>query len=346
MTRNPVLFKVSEPRWSKAISRVKWIFNQYAEQRKAYGFNVAWYGLLWWFGVYSRLTALSVYSIKQLNNCLDAYFEKNYGDVVAKYRIANAKDNIVIPVEEYPIWVFWWQGEDKMPSVVRHCYERIKKNNPNVTLLNKGNLKQVIDLPDVIYEKVNNGAISYTHFSDILRLALLNEKGGMWVDATCFNPYAIPDYAKQQIFYSPHDKHKQEKLANKYMYWCDSGGWRSWNIGTNVINNPLFAFSKDLILALAIKESCFPNYFMVDCMISYAYRNFTWAKQMIDTMPDFNIRCADLFLSYFNTNMPYNEGDYQRLIKDDWMFKLTYKTVWLKEINGNPTFYGKLFSEL
>lgn len=345
MAHNPVLFKVREPRWSKAISRIKWIFAQFCDQYKQYGFNIAWYGLLWWIGIYGRIESLSIKSIKRLNNCLDAYFYRYYSDIIVKYINFVRGDNNYIPLDEYPIWVFWWQGEDNMPLVVRQCYNRLKTNNKNVILLTNKNVKQFINLPNIIYDKVKNGQISYTHFSDILRLALLAEKGGMWVDVTCFNPYPIPDYAKQQIFYSPHDREKQEKLAGKYKYWCDNGGWRSWNIGTNLIENPIFSFCRDLLTALAVNESCFPNYFMVDCMISFAYRNFSWAKQMIDDTPDFNKKCADLFLLYFNTNKLYNEREYRLLIENNWMFKLTYKTIWIEEVDGKPTFYGKLFSE-
>lgn len=345
MKRNPILFKTSETRRSKAISRVKWIIEQFNSQRKQYNFKVAWYGLIWWIGVYSRVVGLSIRSIRRLNDSLDAYIKTKYGDIIAKYQSRDIIEGHPIPVEKYPIWVFWWQGVDGMPKVVRHCYERIKKNNENVTLLTIDNVREYINLPGVIFDKVKIGEISYTHFSDILRLTLLADKGGMWIDATCFNPYAIPERAKKQIFYSPHDCHKQKKLAGNYVYWCDSGGWRSWNIGTSIIRNPLFTFSSELIIALAVNEKCFPNYFMVDCMISYAYRNFDWAKKMIDDMPDFNTRCADLFLLYFNTNKRYDEEEYRQLIKNDWIFKLTYKTIWLERVDGEPTFYGKLLSD-
>lgn len=36
---------------------------------------------------------------------------------------------------------------------------------------------------------------------------------------------------------------------------------------------------------------------------------------------------------------------YQRLIKNDWCFKLSYKTPWKKEIDGKITFYGKMVNQ-
>ena len=84
---------------------------------------------------------------------------------------------------------------------------------------------------------------------------------------------------------------------------------------------------------------------MVDLIMCYAYRKFHYAKKTIDGMPDINTKCADLFLNYFNKNKIYDEKEYNELIKDNWLFKLTYKTVWQKKIDGKYTFFGKLFSD-
>lgn len=346
MDKKAAIFKVKEPRWSKAISRTKWILGSFVDQWREYGFSIAWSGLLWWMGIYARKPSLSAKALKNLTTCIDKYFESKYADIISKYR--NATDNNRgttkkrIPTSEYPIWLFWWQGEVAMPDLVRTCYKYICMNNGNVTLLTKDNIEQYVHIPDIVYKKVAKGSISYTHFSDILRLTLLAERGGMWVDATCFNPYAIPDNAKQMLFCSPHDTLKQRELTD-VVYWCDSGGWRSWNIGTCETHTPLFLFCRDMIQAIAVNQKCMPHYFMVDCLIQYAYRKIPEIRDIIDSMPDCNTKCSDLFLLYFNKNKPYDEEEYQQLIKNDWLFKLTYKTIWRETVNGKETFYGKLF---
>ena len=40
------------------------------------------------------------------------------------------------------------------------------------------------------------GTISNTHFSDLIRLNLLNQYGGTWIDSTCLQTEKIPDYIK------------------------------------------------------------------------------------------------------------------------------------------------------
>lgn len=350
MNKRATLFKVKEPRWSKAFSRTKWILFSFVEQWKEYGFCIAWYGMLWWVGIYSRKASVSVYALKKLTISIDSFFETNYSNILSKYtnNISSIDEYLekskLIPIEQYPIWLFWWQGETEMPNVVSKCYQYIRNNNNNVKLITQNNVKDYVNIPNVIYEKVEKGLISYTHFSDILRLTLLAEHGGMWIDVTCYNPYTIPDVAKQMVFCSPHDKEKQCAMKEA-SYWCDYGGWRSWNIGTCFENMPLFLFCRDMIQAIAFRQKCMPNYFMVDCLLQYAYRKFPVITELIDKMPDCNTKCADLFLLYFNTNKKYNEEEYNRLIKDNWLFKLTYKTIWQKETNGEYSFYGKLFQE-
>lgn len=345
MASKAELFKVSEPKWKKAFSRTQWIMSSFVAQSRHYSFIFACYGLIWWIGIYGHCPYLSRWAMKHLTKWLDDYLEKHYDDIIAKYASDESIGDIV-SVEDYPIWLFWWQGVEAMPQIVRSCYNRIKANNKNVFLLTKENISQFADIPDEIYEKVKRGNLSYTHFSDILRLTLLAEKGGMWIDVTCFNPYEIPAEAKQMVFCSPHDNLKQSQIKDRYSYFSDSGGWRSWNLGTCMKHNYIFMFCRDMVQALTVNEKCLPNYFLVDFIMCYAYRKIPGAKKTIDMMPDINTRCADLFLNYFNKNRIYDEKEYNELIKDNWLFKLTYKTIWKKKIDGKYTFFGKLLADL
>lgn len=336
-------FKVKEPKWRKLFSRPQWIVSSFVKETKEYGLPVGASGLLWWMSIYLRQPRISAKALSMSTKYIDRYFLRHYGDILDKYSERKNSKTEEVAVEDYPIWCFWWQGEALMPEVVRHCYNGIKSNNSHVFLITKDNIEDYVKLPASIYEKVEAGKISFTHLSDILRLTLLAERGGMWIDVTCFNPYAIPDEAKRMPFCSPHDKVKQQSQG-KVTYWCNRGGWRSWNLGTNQKNSLLFTFARDMIQAIAIRQNCMPSYFMVDCMLDYAYRHFPEVKSMIDHMPNVNTKCADLFLHYFNTNKVWDESEYQRLVENDWIFKLTYKTIWKEEVDGQPTFYGKLFN--
>ncbi len=83
------------------------------------------------------------------------------------------------------VWVFWWQGEDAMPKIVKQCYASIKEHLKDweIVLLTENNYKEYASFPNYILDKLNNG-ITLTHFSDLLRLELLIKHGGLWVDST------------------------------------------------------------------------------------------------------------------------------------------------------------------
>jgi len=63
-----------------------------------------------------------------------------------------------------------------------------------VIIISDDNWREYVDFPDYILEKVDNGIISRTHFSDLLRLELLLKYGGTWVDATVLCTGKIPEY--------------------------------------------------------------------------------------------------------------------------------------------------------
>lgn len=101
-----------------------------------------------------------------------------------------------------PIWIFWWQGERKMPRIVYQCYKSLLKNKGNrqVILITQKNYYKYTDISSNIIDLVNQGNITLTHFSDILRFNLLKNNGGLWLDSTIFVNKPISDKYFQSIF--------------------------------------------------------------------------------------------------------------------------------------------------
>lgn len=112
--------------------------------------------------------------------------------------------------EEYPmqksnkVWVCWMQGMEQAPALVQRCYHSLQENlkEKEIILLTEKNLDQFVKIPDFIMKKLHNGIITKTHFSDILRLELLIQNGGTWIDATVFCSGAdIPKYMMEDEFF-------------------------------------------------------------------------------------------------------------------------------------------------
>jgi hypothetical protein len=86
---------------------------------------------------------------------------------------------------DQPIFIYWAQGFDAAPPVVRACLAALRQNNPGsrVHELTDDNVGSYVDVPEDLVAALDGNR---THFSDLLRLLLLEKFGGVWVDGTCF----------------------------------------------------------------------------------------------------------------------------------------------------------------
>ena len=84
------------------------------------------------------------------------------------------------------VWICWFQGYDAAPDLVKACIHSVKTNMPDkkVILLDHSNIFDYISLPNYIIEKYRKKIIGAPQFSDLIRINLLCEYGGIWVDAT------------------------------------------------------------------------------------------------------------------------------------------------------------------
>ena len=95
------------------------------------------------------------------------------------------------------IWVCWFQGIENAPLLVQMCVKRMKCvfGADRVVVITEQNFCEYVKLTEHIIEKWRKGNISYAHFSDILRIWLLAEYGGTWIDSTVMIlSKKIPEY--------------------------------------------------------------------------------------------------------------------------------------------------------
>jgi Capsular polysaccharide synthesis protein len=88
------------------------------------------------------------------------------------------------------IWLLWLQGWDRVPWLVKQVAESWEINNPDWTIeyVTLDNLHEYVDDIDYIYDETKT--IEPAAKSDIIRLSLLKNHGGVWADATmlCMQP--------------------------------------------------------------------------------------------------------------------------------------------------------------
>lgn len=86
------------------------------------------------------------------------------------------------------IWTIWLQGMDQAPQVVQQCYASMQKHITDrpIVVITEENFRNYVTFPDYIMEKYRKGIISKVHFADLLRVELLSQHGGTWLDGTVF----------------------------------------------------------------------------------------------------------------------------------------------------------------
>lgn len=96
------------------------------------------------------------------------------------------------------LWIYWNTGIKAAPPIVHKCVDSWKHHNPTwkIVLLDNTNLRD--------YYKGTQDGRSIQAWSDVVRINLLKEYGGVWVDATvaCNKPLDswLPAHTKTGFF--------------------------------------------------------------------------------------------------------------------------------------------------
>ena len=246
--------------------------------------------------------SVQMYWRKGIIKYLSKYFDKT--DSYKNRNVKGVSDNI--------IWVCWFQGESEAPDLVKSCIMSIKKNagNNKVVVLTDENISDYVDIPDYIYEKVRTGVITRTHFSDILRLALLNRYGGLWLDATIFVSGAIPVDIFSYDFWSIRDD------GYKYGNYGSLYRWTAFCMSAKP-NNVLIRRSLQVLYNYWAKENGFVHYFIIDYVMSLVCENDFMANNQVNKIKPSNYHLHGLQL---NANKEYSLELYKTIFH-----KLSYK---------------------
>lgn len=261
------------------------------------------------------------------------YFEQRYGDFYRNYDY-DAPMAPVDPDMEGRIWICWWQGLENAPEIVKCCVESICHNagNHQVTIITDQNVEQYIKIPKWVKKKQSEGIISRTHLSDLLRLSLLAEYGGLWLDATFFCTGPLSDMA----FGSPMFSIKRPDYLH-----CSvaQGHFANYSLGCVNKNRWIFRALRDFYLHYWELNDYLVDYLLTDYLIVLAQRHNKGIADAFAAIKPNNPRCDDL---YKVLDELYDESYWSKLTEDTRLFKLTWKQSFPKEVHGRPTFYAKL----
>lgn len=119
--------------------------------------------------------------------------------------------------DKHSSYVFTMWLQDEIPEIIEMCLDTIKKQYPNVIILNEKSIEQYVDIPEYIYKKYKSGKIIPPYFSDYVRCCLLDKYGGLWLDASCYMLDKVPKFITKQDFFILTSQNKKD-VSNFFLY--------------------------------------------------------------------------------------------------------------------------------
>ncbi len=94
------------------------------------------------------------------------------------------------------IWIYWEQGWENAPTPVIECAKSWEVQNPEAQIfyLSAQNIDDYIELPPELKNIAQKLRVQTK--TDIYRLALIHQNGGIWVDATLFCAKPLRDWLR------------------------------------------------------------------------------------------------------------------------------------------------------
>lgn len=256
------------------------------------------------------------------------YLRNNFEYIYNTFQDKN-EENIA---EDAPIWILWWQGEDKAPNIVKKCINSVREYSGThpVIVLDKHSYDNYVQINADIVEKLKKGNISITHFSDILRLNLLYQNGGIWVDATILACKDFLEEIKNYSFYTI----RHGKFSD---YHVCKGLWSTFLLAANKGNNIIKLF-RDVLEDYLKKENIMITYLLIDCIIAVGYEDISYIRNEINKVPINNVNVFEL---QPRLTHKYEQNDFDKLKENNSLFKVSYKISF--ETECKDTYYNRIF---
>lgn len=292
-----------------------------------------------WFSNY-----IEIETQKKLRN----HILKRYDNIINNYKYSTKPKAVF---GSYKIWFMWWQGEEYMPDVIKINYKSLLKNqNGNeVIFISKDSYHAYVEIPEFILEKQRNNELSVTHLSDIIRVSLLADHGGLWLDASVYVNNLLPVEFKYPYWTTKWKLSSHEKTL--YPLWV--GFWSISSIPkldiTQCIgvwysspNNPIFLCLKEFWFSYLKQENKVVYYWLTELfLIGCMYDRIPSVKSQVDDVP---LNNSNIFKIRQHINNPYDANLFQEMTQDTFLFYLSWK-VQYREIENNTgisTLYQRL----
>lgn len=230
------------------------------------------------------------------------------------------------------IWQYWGQGveDNSLPNMVKICFNSVDKykGEYQVIRLDENNIADYLDLPSFVWERKKNPQFKHAFFADLIRLALLDVYGGIWIDATILLTAPLDeDILKQEFFmFQRHPKAQDKEFWEKFNY--DYFGWHDEHY-VNILNsfivgkkdNKIIHTCLDVMLNFWKTQEDIPHYFIFQIMFSELCKKNIFEQDILildDTLPH---------LLQVVMNLEFDSKIYEGILKKIMVHKLNYTNI-------------------
>lgn len=275
-----------------------------------------------------RRIAVWVNEWKHLN--IEKYLYREIEDILENY-----SNKLIVENDkkcEKNIWTMWWQGEKNMPEEIEICLKSIRRfsEGHKLIVITRENIDQYISFPDYIKRKIDLNIISYTHLSDLVRIYLIKNYGGLWLDATVFVSGKIPEGIFHYTYYT-------NKLIARQMACVSRQRWAGYILAGKP-DNIYCSFMLDCFYKYWETEEMLIDYFLIDYLTDIAYDKLTNFRNLYNDLEIGNVMINQLEKICNNIYDPQILTD---LFANHVFFKLQRRNIHKKcDLNGKETFYG------
>ena len=256
---------------------------------------------------------------------------KVYNKLYKKYskKIRKTQFNKYSENQEECVYICWLQGIENAPELVQSCYQSMKHHikDKKIVVITAENYSQYVTLPDFIIEKWKKGIISNTHFSDILRLEILIEHGGIWLDSTVYLTDSLPSYITDSELFVYRAGWFDYELVNM-------GSWLIRSTPNNIILNE----TQNLLFKYWESHNYICQYFLLHLFFKMVCEEYTdeWSN-----VPYFNQ--IDQHLLAQEINKKFDEKRFNQIKSITSVHKLTNK---INNIDFEKDSYYSKLSEI
>lgn len=212
------------------------------------------------------------------------------------------------------VWICWLQGYDAAPPFIKACINSAKRNMPEreIVILSDQNLSDYIEFPQYIEEKREKGIISMTHYSDLIRIAILAEYGGLWIDSTVLCTGSAEDF--DVVLKSPLFVYKQVNLTPNSV---DPIVCSSWLISA-YSHSPILMLTRDLLYHYWKDYNSLLHYFLLHLLMRLATERYPDEWKAVPTFNNHSPHIMGLELGN-----SYSDGRWNQYLSMSSFHKLT-----------------------